>query len=55
MAISCVNRDIYFSPFKMVYRHKSEIQILPKRLKLVELAGILMGKDIVPEFNMFAT
>ena len=40
MARSRVNRDIHFSPFKMVYGYKPEIQELPKRLKLVEPAGV---------------
>ena len=36
MARSRVNRDIHFSPFKMVYRYKPDIQDLPKGLQLVE-------------------
>ena len=36
MARYCVNRDIHFSPFEMVYGYRPEIQELPKRLKLVE-------------------
>ena len=51
MARSRVNRDIHFSPFEMVYRYKPEIQELPKRLKLVELAGVPMGEDITSELK----
>ena len=51
MARSRVNRDIHFSPFKMVYGYKPEIQELPKRLKLVEPAGVPMDDDITPELK----
>ena len=50
-AESCVNRNIHFSPFEMVYRYKPEIQELPKRLKLVDLDGVPMGHDITPELK----
>ena len=33
MARSCVNRDIHFSPFEMVYGYKPDIQDLPKGLR----------------------
>ena len=51
MARFCVNRDIHFSPFEMVYGYKLEIQELPKRLKLVKPAGVPMGEKITPELK----
>ena len=51
MARSCVNKEIHFSPFEMVYRYNPEIHENPKRLKIVEPACIPMGDNTTPELK----
>ena len=52
MARSRVNRDIYFSSFKMVYGYKPDIQDLPKGLRLVEPDDVPKGNDISFELKI---
>ena len=51
MSRSRVNRDIHFSPFKMVYGYKPGIQDLPKDLRLVVPDDVPRGNDISPELR----
>ena len=51
MARSCVNREIHFSPFELVYRYKPEIKELLKRLKLNETASVPIVDGIPPELK----
>ena len=52
MARSCINRDIHFSQFEMVYGNQLEIQEKPRGLKLVEPTDVLLGESISPELKL---
>ena len=48
MARSCINRDIHFSPFEMIYGYKPDTQDGIYVFWLVETDDVPRGNDITP-------